>query len=249
MSVFRTYVEAVEERSGVAEPSPVRFARAARASAAWRVREYGAKRLLDWTLASVGLAISAPLWLVIACAIKLEDRGTILYTQYRWGRDKRPFRVYKFRSMVPDADRKFGAVQAGQDDPRFTRVGRFLRSTSLDELPQLLNIWRGEMSWVGPRALPMNERQVNEATDVPDEAIRGFDLRCAVRPGLTGVAQVFAARDVPRHQKFRYDAFYTRRQSLWLDVRMIALSVWISLRLRWEDRGSKVSRRRRKRRG
>jgi lipopolysaccharide/colanic/teichoic acid biosynthesis glycosyltransferase len=204
------------------------------------VREYAAKRLLDATLAGVGLMVSAPVWLLIGAAIKLEDGGPILYTQYRWGRGKRPFRVYKFRSMVVDADVRFGGGQATKDDPRITRVGRLLRRTSLDELPQLLNIFRGDMSWVGPRVLPMNERQLNEDAQIPDEAVPGFDLRCAVRPGLTGVAQIYAPRDVPRRQKFRYDSFYIRRQTLVLDLSLIAISVWISCRLRWEDRGAKV---------
>jgi lipopolysaccharide/colanic/teichoic acid biosynthesis glycosyltransferase len=208
------------------------------------VREYGSKRVLDILLSAIALTISAPFWLVIAAAIKVEDGGPVFYAQPRWGRGQRPIRVLKFRSMVVDADHRFGARQAGTDDTRVTGVGRVLRATSLDELPQILNIWRGEMSWVGPRALPMNEKQVHEPGDIPDTAIRGFRLRCAVRPGLTGIAQVFAPRDVPRRHKFRYDAFYIRRQSLWLDLKLIALSVWISLRLRWEDRGSKIGGRR-----
>jgi len=202
--------------------------------------EYCLKRPLDFVLASVGLAISLPLWLLIALAIRLDDGGPVFYMQQRWGRHKRPFRVFKFRSMVVNADQLFGAVQAGDGDARFTRVGRLLRATSLDELPQLLNIWRGEMSWVGPRALPMNEKQLNESTEFPDDAIRGFDVRSAVRPGLTGVAQVFAPRDVPRTRKFRYDAWYVRRQNLALDLKLIALSVWISLRMRWETRRRKI---------
>jgi lipopolysaccharide/colanic/teichoic acid biosynthesis glycosyltransferase len=205
-----------------------------------RVREYRAKRVIDFVLATGALVVSAPVWLAIAAAIKLEDRGPVFYVQPRWGLRQQPFCVYKFRSMIVDADRKFGAVQAGRNDPRFTRVGRLLRGTSLDELPQLLNIWRGEMSWVGPRALPINERQQNEITDLPDDAIPGFHERCSVRPGLTGIAQVFAPRDTPRRQKFRYDLFYIKRQSLWLDLKLIAASFWISLRLRWETRGRKI---------
>ena len=204
------------------------------------VREYPLKRVLDVVLATFALAVSAPFWVVIAAAIKLEDGGPVFYTQRRWGRHKRPFRAYKFRSMVVDADVRFGAAQATAADPRFTRVGALLRSTSLDELPQLLNIWKGDMSWVGPRALPMNEKQVNEAHDVPDEAVPGFDLRCAVRPGLTGIAQIFAPRDVPRAQKFRYDGLYVRRQNVRLDLKLILISCWISLRLQWEDRGRKI---------
>jgi len=235
--VFRTVIG---EAGFIATSRP---AVAQRLPRRWMVEEYALKRVVDFTLASGALLVSAPAWLAIACAIKLEDGGPVFYRQHRWGRNKRPFVVYKFRSMVVDADRKFGAVQAGENDPRFTRIGRLLRSTSLDELPQLLNIWRGEMSWVGPRALPMNEKQLNEDGALPDDAIRGFDLRCAVRPGLTGIAQVFAPRDVPRHRKFRYDGFYSRRQSLWLDLKLISLSVWISLRLKWEDRSAKVHRR------
>jgi lipopolysaccharide/colanic/teichoic acid biosynthesis glycosyltransferase len=234
-----------ESQSGAIAYRDIEFRVASRLQIPVATREYALKRAMDVTLASAGLVIATPIWVAIAAAVKLEDGGPILYVQNRWGRNKRPFKVYKFRSMVPDADKKFGAVQARERDPRFTRVGRVLRATSLDELPQLLNIWRGEMSWVGPRALPINERQVNDRDDVPDDAVEGFDVRCSVRPGLTGIAQIFAPRDVSRRHKFRYDRFYIERQSLWLDVKLIVLSCWISLRLRWEHRGEKVSRRRR----
>ena len=204
-------------------------------------REYRLKRAMDVVLASVGLAVAAPLWVVIAIAVKLEDGGPVFYVQRRWGRHKQPFKVYKFRSMVPDADKKFGATQAREHDPRFTRVGRLLRATSFDEIPQLLNIWRGQMSWVGPRALPINERQVRDRDEVPDEEVEGFDARCSVRPGLTGIAQIFAPRDVSRRHKFRYDRFYIERQSFGLDVKLILLSCWISARGRWEHRGRKLA--------
>ena len=236
MGIFRTFFETAPVDGIASSGSAVRGPRTA-VSAQPVVREYAFKRLLDLTLATVGLFVSAPLWLVIACAIKLEDGGPVFYIQPRWGRDKRPFKVYKFRSMVWDAD---GAVQADQNDPRVTNVGRFLRATSLDEMPQLVNIWLGQMSWVGPRALPINEKQLNETHYVPDDAIPGFELRCAVRPGLTGVAQIFAPRDVPRRHKFQYDCFYVKRQSLWLDLKLIAVSFWISFKLRWEERGPKI---------
>ena len=229
MAMFRTYIESPD--AGVLRTPVARTARV-HVRRTWAVEEYAFKRVIDVTLASAALVVAAPVWVVIAAAIKLEDRGPVFFTQARWGRDRQPFKVFKFRSMVVDADSR---VQAAQGDDRITRIGRLLRATSLDELPQLINIWRGEMSWVGPRALPINERQRNETVELPDSAIQGFDLRCAVRPGLTGVAQIFAPRDVPRRRKFRYDAFYIRRQSAWLDVRLIAMSVWISLRLRWED--------------
>lgn len=239
VQIFRSCIRALPDGGVVSYPF-VAPAPTMPVSGGWRVNEYAFKRVLDVTLATIGLVVSVPLWLLIALAIKLEDGGPVFYVQHRWGRHKRPFKVYKFRSMVVDSDKKFGAVQAGKDDPRFTKLGRLLRATSLDEMPQLLNIWRGEMSWVGPRALPMNEKQLKETDDAPDRLIAGFDLRSAVRPGLTGIAQVYAPRDVPRQQKFRYDCFYVKRQSLWLDLKLIVISFWISFRLRWEERGRKI---------
>jgi len=234
-----------ESQTGAITYPDIEFRVATRSRPRLATREYALKRAMDFTLASVGMLVAAPIWLTIAAAIKLEDGGPVFFVQDRWGRHKRPFKVYKFRSMVPDADAKFGAIQAQEHDPRFTRVGGLLRATSLDELPQLLNIWRGQMSWVGPRALPINERQVKDRADVPDDAIEGFDVRCSVRPGLTGIAQIFAPRDVARRHKFRYDRFYIERQSLWLDVKLILLSCWISLKFKWEQRGRKVHGRRR----
>ncbi|HEU0020593.1 MAG TPA: sugar transferase, partial [Dehalococcoidia bacterium] len=195
----------------------------------------------DLLIVLAGLTISAPMWLIFSVLIKLEDRGPILFTQARWGQNQSRIRVYKFRTMVPNAIEKFGNIQARENDPRVTRVGRFLRATSLDEMPQLLNILKGDMSWVGPRALPIDEIQAQgEDADLPDDAIPGFEERARLRPGLTGIAQIFAPRDVPRRQKYQYDAIYANRQSLWLDIRLIFLSLWITLRARWESRESKV---------
>jgi lipopolysaccharide/colanic/teichoic acid biosynthesis glycosyltransferase len=197
-----------------------------------------AKRGFDLLLSSFGLLLSLPLWVVILLAIKLEDGGPILFIQKRWSRFGRVIRVFKFRTMIKDAERIYGSLQATADDPRITRVGKILRATALDELPQLLNIWLGEMSFVGPRALPKNEIQRRERDGgIEDSAISGFDIRLAVRPGLTGLAQVYAPRDVPRRHKFRYDRLYIRRQSLCLDLRLVLLSVWITLRGGWEQRG------------
>ncbi len=204
------------------------------------ISEYPLKRAFDFIVSSFALIITSVLWLMFAVAIKIEDRGPVFYCQKRWGKNKKPMNVYKFRTMITNADEKFGPIQALENDPRITRVGKFLRATSLDEMPQILNIWRGEMSWVGPRALPMNEVQVKEENGVlPDDAIPGFDLRCKVRPGLTGMAQVYAPRDVPRRHKFRYDLIYIQNQNLWLDLKLIVLSLWITMRGRWENRGRK----------
>ena len=204
------------------------------------ISEYPLKRSLDFIVASLALIISSALWLIFAVAIKIEDRGPVFYRQKRWGKNKNTVKVYKFRTMVVNADEKFGRFQDHENDPRITRVGKFLRATSLDEMPQILNTWKGEMSWVGPRALPINEVQVKEENgSLPDEEIPGFDLRCRVRPGLTGMAQVYAPRDVPRRHKFRYDLIYIQNQSLWLDLKLIVLSLWITLRGKWESRGKK----------
>jgi lipopolysaccharide/colanic/teichoic acid biosynthesis glycosyltransferase len=198
------------------------------------------KRALDLTLSSCGIVLSTPLWLVIAAAIKIEDGGSVCYGQERVGRGGRVFRVLKFRSMIPDAEARVGALQASANDPRVTRVGRWLRATAMDELPQLLSIARGNMSFVGPRALRPGEIEVlGNGHHVALEDVPGFETRCQVRPGLTGIAQIYAARDIPRRQKFRYDKLYIRQPSLWLDVRLILLSFWITCRGSWEARGTK----------
>lgn len=196
------------------------------------------KRPFDVSLAGLGLVASAPLWLVVAAAIKLEDGGPVFYRQERWGLRRRRFMVYKFRTMTPEASAMPISTQASEHDPRITRFGRWLRATALDELPQLLNIFTGDMSFVGPRALPINERPLHEAA-ARDTDIDGFEARLAVRPGLTGIAQIFADRDVPRRHKFKYDLLYVHRQSFALDLRLIALSFWITFRGRWERRGKK----------
>jgi lipopolysaccharide/colanic/teichoic acid biosynthesis glycosyltransferase len=199
-----------------------------------------AKRLLDVLLSGAGLIASSPLWALIAAAIKLESPGPVFYKQVRVGEGGRHFNAIKFRSMVENAEAGVGPVQAAAHDPRVTRVGRMLRATAMDELPQLWNIFRGDMSFVGPRALRPNEIEpAGDGRPIPLEAVPGFSTRCSVTPGLTGLAQIYLRRDVTRRQKFRYDLLYVRRRSLLLDVRLIMLSFWISLRGRWEARQSK----------
>lgn len=199
-----------------------------------------AKRSLDVTLSSFGVLVSAPLWALIAAAIKLDTRGPVFFGQARVGEGGRIFRVLKFRSMIVDAERDTGPTPAGEHDPRVTRVGRVLRATAMDELPQLWNIFRGDMSFVGPRALRPEEIDVDTAgRAAPLQAIPGFADRSAVPPGLTGIAQIYARRDVSRRQKFRFDRLYVRRQSMLLDLRLILLSFWITARGAWEAREKK----------
>jgi lipopolysaccharide/colanic/teichoic acid biosynthesis glycosyltransferase len=198
------------------------------------------KRAFDASLAFTGLIASAPLWIVFAAAIKLEDGGPVFFRQERAGLGGRPFDALKFRSMRTDAESGVGAVQATENDPRVTRVGRLMRATAMDELPQLWNILRGDMSFVGPRALRPGEIETGrDGVFERLEDVPGYAARIQVRPGLTGIAQVYAPRDVPRRQKFRYDRLYVRRQSWWLDIRLILLSFWISVLGTWEKRDRK----------
>jgi lipopolysaccharide/colanic/teichoic acid biosynthesis glycosyltransferase len=200
-------------------------------------REPLLKRPFDILLSGVGLVGSCPLWLLIAAAIKLDDGGPVFYAQERVGRGGKPFPSLKFRSMRVDADRLFGPLQASENDPRVTRVGRYLRATAMDELPQLWNIFKGDMSFVGPRALLAREIETGGSGKlVPMESIRGYEQRHAVKPGLTGIAQVYARRDISRRHKFTMDLLYIDKQSFGLDLRLIALSFWISFRGKWESR-------------
>jgi lipopolysaccharide/colanic/teichoic acid biosynthesis glycosyltransferase len=199
------------------------------------------KRAFDVALSAVGLIASAPLWLIIAVAIKLEDSGPIFFPQVRVGLGGHPFKALKFRSMVPDSDRRFGPMQAREHDPRITRIGILLRATAMDELPQLWNILVGDMSFVGPRPLVPGEVEVRgDGTLVPLEAIAGYRERHSVRPGLTGLTQVYASRDIRRANKFRLDLLYLKRAGMCLDLKLIALSFWISGRGQWETRVPKL---------
>jgi len=199
------------------------------------------KRPFDIALSGFGLLVSLPLWIVVPLAIRIESRGPVFYAQERVGRGGRTFKALKFRSMVKDAEKASGPVQAVAGDPRITRVGRVLRATAMDELPQLVNIFKGDMSFVGPRALRPNEKEVNGgAAAVAISEIPGYAARHAVRPGLTGLTQVFLPGETPRRKKFRCDLLYIRKRSFGLDLKLIALSFWITVRGKWESREPKV---------
>jgi len=204
------------------------------------VREPFLKRPLDVILSAVMIILSIPVSLPLALLIKLEDGGPIFYRQERWGRNGTRFRAYKFRTMVANSDKDFGIKQAIENDPRITRVGRILRAMGLDELPQLLNIFLGDMSFVGPRSLAMGEIVKDKKGNMVEyEDINGFWERLRVRPGLTGLATIYIPKDAAPCRKLRYDLLYICKQSFWLDVRLIALSFWISFRGKWETRGKK----------
>jgi lipopolysaccharide/colanic/teichoic acid biosynthesis glycosyltransferase len=204
-------------------------------------REPILKRPLDLLLSTCMFLASAPVTILIALAIKLEDGGPIFFRQERWGKGGKTFTVFKFRTMIPDADKKFGLKQAGVNDQRITRVGRFLRAAGLDELPQIINIVRGEMSFVGPRALAVGEILYNKnGTRFNYEDLPAFYSRLAVRPGLTSLATIYIPKDSAVRRKFRYDLYYISQQSTILDLRLIALSFYISFRGNWESRHKKV---------
>jgi lipopolysaccharide/colanic/teichoic acid biosynthesis glycosyltransferase len=198
------------------------------------------KRGLDIFLSGVGVVFSLPVWGLIALVVKLHDWGPVFFRDQRVGQGGRIFRVLKFRTMLPDADRHFGPRQATEKDPRVTSVGHWLRATALDELPQLWNILRGDMSFVGPRALRPGEIHARgNGQLLALENIRGYQERHAIPPGLTGLAQIYGDRDLPLRHKFRYDLFYIRHQSFWLDLHLILVSFWITFRGTWERRGKK----------
>lgn len=196
------------------------------------------KRVLDLVLAALMLLASAPLWPLIALAIKIDSRGPVLFRQERWGAQGVTFELFKFRTMLHSPGSP-GVSPALVSDPRVTRVGRLLRATGLDELPQLLNILRGEMSFVGPRALAVGEKVEVDGKVMGYEEVEGFSERLAVPPGLTGTATIYLPRDAAPLRKLQFDLRYIEERSLWLDIKLIVLSVWISLRGRWESRDRK----------
>lgn len=179
------------------------------------------KRALDLSVALTGLVVGAPVFLLIALAIKLDSRGPIFYKQLRVGLRGRTFYIYKFRSMRQDAEVKSGPVWAKENDPRITKVGDFLRKTHLDELPQFINVLKGEMSLVGPR--PERPHFVKELRRV----IPHYDKRHYAKPGVTGLAQVRQRYDENVEdvkKKVRYDVLYIKKMCPILDVKVIAMT-------------------------
>lgn len=188
-----------------------------------------AKRLFDFVLALVGVALFLVLLPLLALAIRLDSAGPVFYSQLRVGLNGHIFRLYKLRSMVADAEADTGAVFSHRGDPRVTRVGRFLRKTRLDELPQLWNVLRGDMSLIGPR--PERPEHVARLT----EKVPFYRTRLIVRPGLSGWAQVrydYGATDDDALVKLEYDLYYIRHQSLILDMNIVIRTLHKALLMR-----------------
>ncbi len=180
------------------------------------------KRLFDLVISLMVLIVFAPVFIFIAVAIKLDSEGNILYCQERVGKGSRPFKMYKFRTLVADAD-KIGTHQTTFDDPRITKVGRLLRKTSLDELPQLLNVLKGDMSLVGPRP------------DVPAQKVdyteEQWAKRTSVLPGITGLAQATLRSMATPEERLNLDFEYIERVSFFFDLWIILLTVKQVLKL------------------
>lgn len=189
----------------------------------------GLKRIMDLSLALIGLVVFAALFPLLALAIKVDSRGPIFYRQRRLGQAGRPFTVLKLRSMVAQAEQDTGPRWSHASDPRVTRVGRMLRRSRLDELPQVINVLRGEMSVVGPR--PERPEFVTMlAMEIPF-----YRTRLAVKPGLTGWAQVryrYGSNTEDALKKLQYDLYYVRHQSLVIDVMIILRTIGTMLMLR-----------------
>lgn len=178
------------------------------------------QRVFDIIVSTVGLIISVPVILIFGIAVKLETPGPMFYMQERVGKDGRLFRVVKLRSMVNDAE-KNGAQWAEKDDPRVTRVGRFIRKTRIDELPQLINVLLGDMSIIGPR--PERPKFVMEF----NEQIPGFIERLCVKPGLTGWAQVNGGYDLKPAEKLALDLYYIENRSVKLDILIMIKTICV----------------------
>lgn len=181
------------------------------------------KRLLDLSLAALALVFVLPLFPVIALAVRLSSPGPVFYVQKRTGLNGKPFKLWKFRTMVQDAEKLTGPVLASENDPRITKVGRFLRATRLDELPQIFNVIKGDMSFVGPR--PERPFFVEQFC----ETIPEYKFRLKVKPGITGLAQVQGKYDTDPADKLRYDLYYIRNYSPLLDLQIIFQTLRVML--------------------
>lgn len=178
------------------------------------------KRFLDVTASFLGLVLLSPLLLAVSILIKIDSRGPVIFRQKRIGRNGKVFEIYKFRSMCVGAEKTGSGVYSGKGDARVTRIGKILRATSIDELPQLLNILKGEMSFVGPRPpLTYHPWKYEEYTDFQK---RMFE----VRPGITGWAQVNGRKDVEWHKRIVLNVWYVDHMSLLLDIKIMFMTAF-----------------------
>ena len=177
--------------------------------------QLGIKRIIDFLLSLIGLIILLPVFIIIAILIKLGSKGPVFFTDKRVGVNNKVFKVYKFRTMVDKAMTMGMGIETAQDDPRITKIGKFLRNWSLDELPQIINVLKGDMSLIGPR--PALEHQVQKYTEEERK-------RLLMRPGLTGWAQVNGRNLLSWKERIKLDNFYIDNFSLWFDLKILLLT-------------------------
>jgi len=191
------------------------------------------KRVFDILLSGIGLIISLPIWVFSSIAIVMESGGPIFIKQKRVGKDGKIFYVLKFRSMGKNTHN--GTAMKNRKDYKayVTRVGKILRATAMDELPQLISIFRGHMSFVGPRpfhpAVEIIGSKYESLEKVPD-----FLKRTSIKPGLTGIAQIYADKEAKTEHKVKYDLLYIKKQCFMLDVKIVLLSFYVSFAGKWE---------------
>ena len=182
------------------------------------------KRIFDLILCLIALIPASIIMLLIAAAIRLDDHGPVFYRQKRITKDGKEFEILKFRSMIVDAEKEGISIPATGKDPRITRVGRFIRATRLDELGQLINILKGDMSWVGPR--PERVEHVEKyRQEIPE-----FDFRHKVKGGLTGYAQIYGKYNTSAYDKLRLDLMYIENYSFFLDIKLIFMTLQIMVK-------------------
>jgi len=184
------------------------------------------KRLFDIVFSAISIAVSAPVMVAIAVAVRWTSKGPAIFRQERVGKDGAPYMIYKFRTMIDGAESGTGPVLASHEDPRITRLGEFLRSTRMDELPQFFNVLKGEMSMVGPR--PEREFFVRQF----EKQDPMYALRSIVKPGITGLAQVLGRYATNAHDKLRFDLYYISNHSFLTDLRIICKTMVVVLQRR-----------------
>ena len=178
------------------------------------------KRIMDFVISLIGLIVLSPILLITAIAIKIDSKGPVLFKQERIGKEGKVFKIYKFRSMIVGAESKGSKNYSFKGDPRVTRGGRVIRATSIDELPQFINIIKGEMSIIGPR--PVLTYFPCTYDKYTNEQLRRFE----VLPGVTGLAQINGRKEIPWDKRIEYDVEYVNKISLWLDIKIFFKTIY-----------------------
>lgn len=183
------------------------------------------KRLIDIILSIIMIIVFMPIMLIVSIMIKIDSEGTIIFKQLRVGKNGEAFNIFKFRTMIVNAEKMGTGLDSYENDNRVTKIGRFLRNSSIDELPQLFNILIGDMSFIGPR--PPVTYHPYRYEDYPPSAKRRFE----VKPGVTGWAQINGRNELSWDEKFKYDLFYIENKSLWFDFKIFILTVFKVLKM------------------